>query len=96
MIPGGPSRIELSDLLMEYVVTSPARPRRDPLFGAAVLKLTFQRRQDEQSPQFREIYNGVLRDLKVTDEQVEAYLAEHLAEVETAIRARLRGESGDE
>ena len=72
------------------------RPRRDPLFGAAVLKLTFQRRKDEQSPQFKMIYDGVLRDLKVTDAQVEAYLAQHLPEVEAAIRARLRGESSDE
>lgn len=77
-------------------MTSPDRPRRDPLFGAAVLKLTFQRRKDEQSPQFQMIYNGVLRDLNVTDAQVEAYLAEHLPEVEAAIRARLRGESDDE
>ena len=72
--------------------TSPARPRRDPIFGAAVLKLTFQLRKDEQSPQFKSIYEGVLRDLKVTDEAVEAYLAAHRPAVEEAIRSHGRGE----
>jgi hypothetical protein len=70
--------------------------RRDPIFGAAVLKLTFQRRRDEQSPQFRAIYSGVLRDLKVTDEQVEAYIQAHLPELEEAIRAHARGEIEDD
>lgn len=62
--------------------------KRDPLFGAAVLKLTFQRRKDEQSPQFRAIYEGVLRDLKLTDEAVDAYLEEHLEDVEAALGAK--------
>jgi hypothetical protein len=66
--------------------------KRDPIFGAAVLKLTFQRRHDEQSPQFHAIYGGVLRDLKVTDEQVATYLAEHLPEVEAAIRSHGRSD----
>lgn len=66
--------------------------KRDPLFGAAVLKLTFLRRKDEQSPQFRAIYEGVLRDLNVTDEQVDAFLDANLERVESAIRARERGE----
>lgn len=67
------------------------RKKRDPIFGAAVLKLTFQRRRDEHSPQFQMIYDGVLRDLKLTDEQVDAYLATHLTEVEAAIAAKARG-----
>jgi len=65
--------------------------KKDPLFGAAVLKLTFMRRRDEQSPQFQAIYNGVLRDLKITDEDVEGYLATHLTDVEAAIAAKGRG-----
>ncbi len=74
---------------------SSPRVRRDPIFGAAVLKLTFQRRKDEQSPQFRAIYEGVLRDLNLTDAQVEAFLASHLPEVEESIRSHGRGESDD-
>lgn len=68
--------------------------KRDPIFGAAVLKLTFLQRKEEQSPQFQEIYEGVLRDLKLTDEQVETYLQTHRDEVEAAIRAKSRGSTG--
>jgi hypothetical protein len=76
-------------------VTATPRKKRDPIFGAAVLKLTFQRRHDEQSPQFKAIYEGVIRDLKVTDEDVNVFLQAHLAEIEDAIRAHGRGEMGD-
>ena len=61
------------------------RRKRDPIFAAAVLKLTFQARHEEQSPQFRSIYEGVLRDLGVEDADVDAYLAAHRAQVELAI-----------
>ena len=37
---------------------------KDRLFGAAVLKMSFRLRGDEQSPAFKGIYPGVLRDLK--------------------------------
>jgi len=68
-------------------VTTPKKPRqgRDPLHAAAVLKRTFQRRKDEQSPQFRFVYEGVLRDLGVADADVDAYLAAHLAEVDASL-----------
>lgn len=69
------------------------RKKRDPIFAAAVLKLTFQNRKEEQSPQFKEIYLGVLRDLGITDEEVDAYLNDHRADVEAAIRAKGRGSS---
>ena len=36
---------------------------KDRLFGAAVLKMSFRLRGDEQSPAFKGIYPGVLRDL---------------------------------
>ena len=36
------------------------------------------------------LYEGILRDLGVTDAQVEAYLSEHEAEVEQAIRSHGR------
>jgi hypothetical protein len=68
------------------------RKRKDPIFGAAVLKLLFRSRHDEQSPQYLEIYRGVLRDLSLTDEEVERYLEANRPAVEEAIRARLRGE----
>lgn len=77
-------------------MTATSRKKRDPIFAAAVLKLTFQRRHDEQSPQFKSIYDGVIRDLGVSDADVDVFLAAHRTEVEEAIRAHGRGELGDE
>jgi hypothetical protein len=65
-----------------------AAQKRDPLFGAAVLKVSFRQRGDEASEGFRSIYEGVLRDLGVSDEDVERYLAEHREEVENAARGQ--------
>lgn len=64
---------------------SEAKRKKDPLFAAAVLKLTFVRRQEEQSPHFATIYQGVLRDLGVSAEEVDAYLESNLAKVEEAL-----------
>jgi hypothetical protein len=65
---------------------SVAAQKRNPLFGAAVLKLSFRMRGDEASEGFRRVYEGVLRDLNVSDDEVERYLAEHRDEVEQAAR----------
>jgi len=62
--------------------------KRDPRFGAAVLKVSFRMRGDEASEAFQRVYEGVLRDLGITDEEVEAYLAAHREEVEQAARGQ--------
>lgn len=59
---------------------------KDKLFGAAVLKMSFRLRGDEQSPAFKFVYPGVLRDLELSDEQVEAYIAQNKDAVERAAR----------
>ena len=59
---------------------------KDKLWGAAVLKMSFRLRGDEASPAFKAIYPGVLRDLEVTDEQVEKYIADNREAVEKAAR----------
>jgi hypothetical protein len=59
---------------------------KDKLFGAAVLKMSFRLRGDEQSPAFQFVYPGVLRDLELEDAAVEKYIEEHRAEVERAAR----------
>ena len=64
---------------------------RDRLFGAAVLKMSFRLRGDEQSPAFKGIYPGVLRDLELNDAAVEKYIEENRAAVETAARGKLPG-----
>lgn len=62
------------------------KPLEDKLYGAAVLKMSFRLRGDENSPAFNGIYPGVLRDLEIDDEAVERYIREHRAEVESAAR----------
>jgi hypothetical protein len=59
---------------------------KDKLFGAAVLKMSFRLRGDEQTSAFQSIYPGVLRDLELEDEAVEKYIAEHREQVERAAR----------
>jgi hypothetical protein len=65
------------------------KPRRNPLLGAAVLKALL-RRGDDDAKKTQGLYEGILRDLDLTDEQVEQYLADHAEEVEAAIRGHGR------
>jgi hypothetical protein len=70
--------------------TGPGKPRRTPLLGAAVLKALLLRRRGDDLTKTRSLYEGILRDLGLTDEQVETYLAQHGEEVEEAIRGHGR------
>jgi hypothetical protein len=65
------------------------RGPQNALFSAAVLKMAFMMNRDEQSEGFKFVYAGTLRDLGVTDEEVEAYLKTHQEEVEAAVRGKL-------
>lgn len=69
-----------------------ARSRRgthaDRLFGAAVVKRVLRKTGDPDATS--SLYQGILRDLGVTDAEVEHYLSEHDAEVEAAIRSHGR------
>ncbi|MCA2977049.1 MAG: hypothetical protein INH41_18220 [Myxococcaceae bacterium] len=56
------------------------------LWGAAVLKMSFRLRGAEDSPAFRGVYPGVLRDLEVDDEAVEQFIGQHRERVERAAR----------
>ena len=66
---------------------------RDKLWGAAVLKLSFTLRGAADSPAFKGIYPGVLRDLGVEDEQVEAFIDENREAVEKAARGSTAGDA---
>lgn len=63
-----------------------AKSLKDKLYGAAVLKMSFRLRGDEESPAFRVVYPGVLRDLELEDAAVEKYIEAHREEVERAAR----------
>ena len=59
---------------------------KDKMFSAAVLKMSFRLRGDEESPAFLAVFPGVLRDLHLEDADVERYIAEHREVVERAAR----------
>ena len=64
--------------------------KRDPRFSAAVLKVSFRMRGDDASEAFRRVYEGGLRDLGVTDEEVDAYLRDHREEIAAAARGQTK------
>lgn len=63
-----------------------AKTREQKLFGAAVLKTSFKLRDALESPAFKGVYPGVLRDLGLEDAEVERYIADHREAVEKAAR----------
>jgi hypothetical protein len=69
---------------------------KERLFGAAVLKLSFVLRGADDSPAFNTIYPGVLRDLEVTTEQVDSFIAENREQVEKAARGSTSGDDDDD
>jgi hypothetical protein len=62
-----------------------AKTQAEKLHAAAVVRRSFELRGQEHAEGFRFVYQGVLRDLGVTDEEVRAYLAEHAEVVDKAI-----------
>ena len=67
-----------------------AKTRDEKLFSAAVVRRSFELQDEQYRAGFQFVYQGVLRDLELTDAEVEAFLAEHQAEVEAAIGRRGR------
>jgi hypothetical protein len=65
-----------------------AKPKSldERLFGAAVLKQSFTLRGALDSPAFRGIFPGVLRDLAVTEAEVDAFIEAHRDEVTRAAK----------
>ncbi|MCI0571633.1 MAG: hypothetical protein L0Y66_12850 [Myxococcaceae bacterium] len=59
---------------------------KDKVFTAAVLKMSFRLRGDEQSPAYLGVYPGVLRDLELDDAEVEQYIDDNRDAVEAAAR----------
>lgn len=67
-----------------------ARPRSrdEKIFAAAVLRRSMELGGDRERDGFRFVYEGVLRDLGLTDDEVGAYLVKHAIEVDAAIGRR--------
>ncbi len=66
------------------------KTRSEKLFSAAVLRLSFELQDGKYREGFRFVYEGVLRDLELDAADVDAYLAEHRAEVLAAIGRKRR------
>jgi hypothetical protein len=65
-----------------------AKTKEEKLFAAAVLRRSFELRGEEQGAAFHAVYEGVLRDLELQDDEVVAHLRTHATEVEAAIGRR--------
>ncbi|MFZ5444353.1 MAG: hypothetical protein ACOZQL_30440 [Myxococcota bacterium] len=65
-----------------------AKTREQKIFGAAVLKTSFRLRDALESPAFKGIYPGVLRDLGLEDTDVEAFIEANREAVEKAARGQ--------
>ncbi len=65
-----------------------SKPLKERLWGAAVLKLSFALRGNEASTAYKAIFPGVIRDLELTDEQVDAFIAENREALEKAARGQ--------
>ena len=71
------------------------KPLQERLWGAAVMKLSFVLRGNDGSPAYTAIYPGVLRDLELTDEQVDAFIAANREGVEKAARGKVDEEQAN-
>jgi hypothetical protein len=69
---------------------APKKTREEMLFAAAVLRRSLELSGDEQRQGFKFVYEGVLRDLHLTDEEVGEFLAGHALEVDAAVGRRNR------
>lgn len=66
------------------------KTKEERLFSAAVLRRSFELQDGDYKQGFRFVYDGVLRDLGLEEDEVERYLAAHRAEVEAAMGRRGR------
>ena len=64
------------------------KTRAEKLFSAAVVRRSFELQEGRYQEGFRFVYEGVLRDLGLTEHDVDEYLAAHRAEVDEAIGRR--------
>ena len=65
-----------------------AKTREQKLFGAAVLKTSFLLREAHDSPAFKVVYPGVLRDLDLQDAEVDEFIKANREAVEKAARGQ--------
>ena len=67
--------------------------KRDPLLGAAVLKLSLRLTNENEQPAYRFVDEGVLRDFGLSEAQVDAYIEANREHVLKVMRGKERGEA---
>ena len=67
----------------------PKKTRDERLFGASCLKVTLEKSGGREAGA-ADIYRATLRDLEVTEEEVDEYLSAHREEIETALKTKKR------
>jgi len=55
--------------------------KKNPIFGAALLIISAELKQGKRPKGMNEIVRGIIKDLGLTREQVEAYILEHKEEL---------------
>ena len=69
-----------------------SKESRDPLFGAAVLKLSMAQKGMIGEPGFRVVYAGTLRELGITDSEVDDYIDKNRSKLDAHLESRERKE----
>jgi len=60
------------------------KTKNDRLKSAAIVKLKYQMLAGSLDAGFRTVFEGVLQDLKLTEEEVDQYIEEHSGELKQA------------
>ena len=60
------------------------KTKRDRLKSAAIVKLKYQMLAGSLDAGFQTVFEGVLQDLKLTEEEVDRYIEEHAEELKQA------------
>ncbi len=69
------------------------KTKSERLFSAAVLRRSFELQDGQYREGFRFVYEGVIRDLGLEDQEVQDFMAAHRDEVEAAIGRKGRSSS---
>lgn len=66
--------------------------KKDPLLGAAVLKLSLRLANENEEQAYRFVYEGVLRDFGLDEVDVDTYIEKNKEKVLKLVRGKERGE----
>ena len=70
---------------------APAR-QKDPLLGAAIIKLSLKLASQSEQPAYQFVYEGVLRDFGLSEADVDLYIEQNREKVLKLVRGKERGE----